>query len=321
LDSDSDSFELNLNDSSEEVILGEELSEDRGGQSGINLGKPSDSGVSLEKKKSKSKPQLDDESDIDFELTLDAPGESGKRLVGPKSARNVVSSDSEFELTLDDNSGVADAITDELAEEQSQGDIFETDFELPAVSEDDSGSEVIAIDSADTDLENSDFDIAIDAGDAPIDDESASQVVLMDDEPAEVLSDDGAELVEEAEEETPQSRKSGKRRRQAVLDADDEDGGVAVAEEDEESGNWASATKKGGETDDDDEPVRGGYVAPPRWGPLPAILLLPCLVIVLIGGMMAFEMIRGQVGYQQPNKPSDVLVRGMAKQFGFKTGD
>ena len=78
---------------------------------------------------------------------------------------------------------MTDQLASELRDEGAKGDIFETDFELPAVQDDaDSGSEVVAIESSDTDLENSDFDLALDESDAPAADESESQVVLLDDE-------------------------------------------------------------------------------------------------------------------------------------------
>jgi hypothetical protein len=36
---------------------------------------------------------------------------------------------------------------------------------------------------------------------------------------------------------------------------------------------------------------------------------------------MSFEVLRGMWGYQQPNKPSDSLVRGMADTFGMKAAE
>jgi hypothetical protein len=313
LDADSDSFELNLNsDSSEEVALGGEPSDaPRSGKSGINLGKPADSGVSLEKRQ----PQ-DDDSDVDFELSLDAPGQSGTRLGGPRSGgKPRADSDSEFELSLDDNSGITDALAEDFVVEQDKGDIFETDFELPLVAEDESGSEVVAIESSDTDLENSDFDIVIDDSDIPLEDESASQVVLVDDDDsvdAVEIEDEAVVLAEDDEAPAPKSKS---KRKQAVM-ADEDD--VVAVEEDDDA--WGAATSQPGE---DDEPIRTGpaYVAPPRWGPLPALLLLPCIMVVLLGSMMGYEMVRSQMGYQKPEKPTEPLVRGMADQFGFKVND
>ena len=292
LDSDSDSFELQLNtDSSEEVDLGGAIpSGTRGGQSGINLRKPVDSGVSLEKDKS------DSESDLDFELSLDAPGAASGRLGLAKSGgKRPNDSDSEFELSLDDNSGVTDAIADDMNSEK--GDIFETDFELPVISDEESGSEVVAIDSADTDLENSDFDIAISDEDAPVEDESASQVLLVDDDDV-----------------VPVARKGSSRR--STLANDD-----MMDDLETDEGSSASSAMRKASYDDDDAPVRTVVAKPVSWGPLPAVVLIPCLIVVLIGGMMSFEVLRGMWGYQQSTKTSDSLVRGVAVNLGFKVSE
>ena len=296
LDSDSDSFELQLsNDSSEESALGGDLPASGGVQSGINLGKPSDSGVSLEKKGSKpkggSKPPVADESDADFELSLDPPSGGGPRS---KPIHPAVASDegsSEFELTLDDSD--SESMNRLAAGEQQSGDIFETDFELPVMAEDESGSEVLQVDSADTDLENSDFDLAIDAADAPADDESASQVVLMDDDQPVAL------------EEEP-----------VVLDDEE-----PVVIEDEED----MATVAGREQARGRERVRTEVVEkviappPPRWGILPTLALAPTFLVVVFGGLMAFEVVRSMAGYQQPT--ASPIVRGVAKTFNWSTGD
>lgn len=152
LDSDSDEFELKLTDDSDEVALGTGTVTRQGpksSDSGINLQQPADSGISLEKD--------DDEVDLSLEP------KSGK---GPKTAppTKTVSDESEFELTLDD-SGEAEAAG-------KQKDIFETDFELPAMDE--AGS--------DTGREESDFDLAIDEDDVAAEEESASEVVALEEE-------------------------------------------------------------------------------------------------------------------------------------------
>ena len=301
LDSDSDSFELQLNtDSSEEVALGGAVPTGaHGDQSGINLRKPADSGVSLEKNKG-----VDSDSDVDFELSLDAPGAPSGRLGTPKSAGKAdKDSDSEFELSLDDNSGVTDGIADDL--DGNKGDIFETDFELPVVADEESGSEVVAIDSADTDLENSDFDIAIGDDDIVADDDSASQVMLVDDE---------AVLVEEDDAQP----RTGKKRRDTRAGMEDD---VLLDDLETEGGSSASSAMRRARHDDDDAPVRTVVAKPATWGPLPAILLLPCLIIVLLGGLMSFEVLRGMWGYQQPVKTSDSLVRGVAGTLGMKASE
>ena len=293
LDSDSDSFELQLNtDSSEEVDLGGAIpSGTRGGQSGINLRKPVDSGVSLEKDKS------DSESDLDFELSLDAPGAASGRIgIAKSGGKRPNDSDSEFELSLDDNSGVTDAIADDMNSEK--GDIFETDFELPVISDEESGSEVVAIDSADTDLENSDFDIAISDEDAPAEDDSASQVLLVDEDDV-----------------VPVARK-GSNRRSTLANDDD-----LMDDLETDEGASASSAMRRASYDEDDTPVRTVVAKPVSWGPLPAVVLIPCLIVVLIGGMMSFEVLRGMWGYQQSTKTSDSLVRGVASNLGIKVSE
>lgn len=294
LDSDSDSFELQLTtDSSGEVDLGPK---GKTGQSGINLGRPSDSGLSLEQKGSKSGPPkskqpVTDDSD-DFELSLEPSGASGTKLGGPKSAPKKPSkgpdsssefelsadnSSSEFELTLDEDKRVSDELD---AAEGSKGDIFETDFELPQM-QDESGSEVVSVDET----EGAGFEV--DVSDVGAEDESGSQVVLVDDEDAPVLDDEDA---------------------------------LAGAELDE--GPSASKALRGVRRGEDEVAVGPVVVAgPAKWGPLPAIVLFPTVAILVLGGLMSFEAVRSMWGYHQPAKPGASIVRGMADTFGMKTND
>src|SRR5262249_50968201 len=273
LDSDSDDFELQLNtDSSDEVDLGEvpkdKSGKQRSGGSGINLRDPADSGISLEKKGEKSDkkkakpPTVEDDSD-DFELSLD-PGpsasgskpssksstksgsKSGSKPGGPKSDKVEpvgADSDSEFELTLDESSG--DSGLEQAALESAEGDkndIFETDFEIPPM-QDESGSEAVAIDS-DTDLEKSDFELALNDSDVPSEEETGSQVVLLEDEGAGATGDvDLADVSVEEEESASAALKGVKGRRR----------------HDEE---------------EEEEPVTtpAAVAAPAPWGPFPAIV-------------------------------------------------
>ena len=298
LDSDSDSFELQLTtDSSGEVSLGpDQSSKGKSGQSGINLGRPTDSGVSLENKGPKSGPKkpaapVPEDSD-DFELSLEPTSPSGTKLGGPKSgpkrptAEDSSSefeltsehSSSEFELTMEDDSGISQSLEDDAP---SKGDIFETDFELPQM-QDESGSEVVAVDET----EASGFEV--DVEDAPADDESGSQVVLVDDEAA-------------------------------VLDDED-----ALAGADLEEGASASSALRGVRRGEDEYAVGPGAVVvagPAKWGPLPAIVLFPTVAVLVLGGLMSFEAVRGMWGYHQPAKPGSSIVRGMADTFGMKTND
>jgi hypothetical protein len=126
-----------------ELVPGEGLS-GPSGASGINLDNPADSGINLEKKE-----QSDDS--LEFELSLDQPA-----TPKPTSDASDVDSSGEFELTLDDSGGLA-PLEDE-AGAGSEKDIFETDFDMPALDEE-SASEAVALDESDTELESSDFDL------------------------------------------------------------------------------------------------------------------------------------------------------------------
>lgn len=257
LDPDSDSeFELTLSDDSDEVPLGgAREATGKAGKSGVRLNKPADSGISLEKK---------GEEESDFELNLDSA--TAQKVPGaPKSSKKKtkVDSESEFELSLDDSSGEVGKLNLESSAGQGDKDIFATDFDIPALEE--SASEAVVLDSSDTALESSDFDLEESVG---VEDESASEVVQLD---------------EEAIEEVPA----------------DED--LAEVEEEEE----------------EEELVPAGPAPAASWGPLPALVLFPCLFILLIVSFMGFELMHGMWSYRTGgSKPTYTVTRGIAGIFG-----
>ena len=325
LDPSNDSLELEMaGDSSEEVDLGGLLlpSDPKGGQSGINLSRPADSGLSLERKAPKTGPMnladvpADADSDVDFELSLDASpgGSSAGKMAGPRSTVSRSTgpdSDSEFELTLDDNSGISDVVASAQsgrggATDNSQGDIFETDFELPSLEAEESSSEVVA---EGTDLAG-DEGFEIDASDMvdPNDDESASQVMVIDD--GEPILEDGP-------------RAKGRGGRRGLADPDGVDLG-----DDLEHGASASGALRGDRLRDNDDgdyragPVQTVVAAPAKWGALPAVVLFMTLPLMFMGAIMSYEMVRGMWGYHQPTQPGNLLVRGLAESiFSLKAGD
>jgi hypothetical protein len=272
----SDEFELTLADGSDEVDLGASPRDATGskGKSGVNLKNPADSGISLEKKK--PQPPAVDDSDSEFELNLDS-STSGK-VSGPKSSGkqrpDKVDSDSEFELTLDDSSSEIAPLA-----EQKEKDIFETDFDIPAL-DDESASEAVVLEETDTDLESSDFDLALDES-GVIEDDSASEVVELDDD--------------------AQPRKSGRRR--ATDDVEEVSAEEALADVDEEEERRPVV-------------VPAGPQAKPKWGALPALVLAPCLLVMFFVTLMGFEMMRSMWGYRQPaSKPASAVTIGLAKMF------
>lgn len=337
----SDEFELSLaSDSSDEIALGDAPSpaKAKGGQSGINLGKPSDSGPSLEKKAGGSSGRLKDkkvggssgrlakptqsgsDEEIDFELSLDQPGSSSKK----SDPKRKVDSDSEFELTLDDAGGLsaadleAETATFEASASDAKKDIFETDFEIPAL-DDDSASEAVAIDEADTDLESSsDFDLAIDEADVSVDDDSASQVVVLDDE---------TEPPAKGKKTSAKAKKSAKSKaRTATADdveiADDsivaDDDAVSFDDMELDESESASKALRGAKADaDEDEDEKGQTVVvqTANWGVFPAVLMLPTVFVIFLGGIMAYELVHSMWGYHQTTKPASLVVDNVVKTF------
>lgn len=309
LDADSDEFELSLaQDSSEEVPLGNMPPEpaNKTGKSGINISRPADSGVSLEKRKKAE----DDE--VDFELSLDAPG-SGKSSTkfGSGSGAKKGSqpdSDSEFELTLEEPSdmGAGSGETPAAAAAgEKKGDIFEaTDFEIPAL-EDDSASEVVSLEESDTDLESSDFDLALDEADASAEGESGSEVVAL----------------EEGKGKKGRRKKKAEDDDEAVdFDSDLEEGpsaskalrGVRAGEDEEEE------EYEVGEAAEDEEGRPVAVAAPAQWGIWPGILMMPTILFVFLGGLMAYELLHSAWGYQQGATPATPLVSFFADTAGMK---
>jgi hypothetical protein len=332
LDADSDDFELQMNadgsSGGDEVDLGS-MPKEKGGsgkasQSGINLSTPADSGIPLggkkdakkkEEKKEEKKQDDSDESDVDFEPSLDSSSvPSSTKLGAPKSGKLVLDADSssEFELTLDDssNSSLEQAAlgSDELDDGGDKGDIFETDFEIPPMP-DESASEAVALES-DTDLEKSDFELAMDDSDVVSEEPSGSEVVLLEDE---------------AEADAPKS-KSKIKKKAAAVDADvDVDLADEPAEDDDGSAAAALKGVKGKPRDDDDDEVvpAGSVIERPTkpWGIVPLLFLAPSVLVVLVGALMSYEALQTQWGYQQPRKPTAPLIHAIASQLKMELRD
>lgn len=239
-----------------------------GADSGIRLHDPKDSGISLEQ-------TAEGSSDLEFELTPEkgsTPKPGKKAKAKPPKEED---SDSEFELTLDD-SGLKPLDSDARGPADSDKDIFETDFEVPAL-EDDSGSEAVALEGSDTDLESSDFELAIGDDDMVAEDESGSQVVALDDE-----ADEGAATI-------ARKRRGGRAR------------GLAGAEEGEE---------EFAEMEDEDRPLRTTVpaAAEQSWGMMVPIVAFLTLLVIFLGGLMSYELVHGMWGYKQTQKVGALVV-------------
>jgi hypothetical protein len=288
-------FSLGLSD---ESALGGEQSGLTGPSSGISLNNPVDAGISLEE----GSPEASDvdfdlsleveatpkpargpeDSDSEFELSLDAD-DSGTQAIAPSP----MDSDSEFELTLDDSGGLApmeaeDSHAPQLKADSGEKDIFETDFEVPAL-DDDSGSQVAALD---TDLDSSDFDIALD--DSAVEDESASQVVALDEE----ADESGATRAEEGGVEVEEEGGFG-----GLEVAGDEEDAVAEAD-----------------VDDAKTILKDRLIQPAPWGALPVVFMLPCVIVMVLVGLLGFELVQSVGGYKSPG----FLTKAVGEMIGQK---
>jgi hypothetical protein len=258
-DSGSD-FSLELPDDA--IDIGESGVQLTGPSSGISLSNPVDAGISLEDAGSSDSVDLNLDvrgvtaedsgtaSSSEFELSLEDSGQGAAH-----------SDSSEFELTLDDSGANVPAL-DGLQAKSGERDIFETDFEVPSL-EDESGSEVAALETSDTDLESSDFDLALDDSDLAVEDESGSQVVALDEESADEAAETIAgELGEELD----------------------------IGEEAEEEEEEATGPVR--------EVVRERIIEPAPWGALPVVFMLPCVIVMLVVGIMGYELVQSSAGFR-----------------------
>jgi excisionase family DNA binding protein len=297
------------------------------GASGINLQDPVDSGISLEADGSDEMEfelSLDDSdeshstadvegnpsSSSEFELSLEdssvghstPPSDSEFELTLDEESSDIVledsesTSDSEFELTLDEEGGLT-PVEDSDSLEQEDKDLFEdTDFNVPSL-DDESGSEAVALD----DDGSSDFEL--DLGDSGVPEEqSESEVVALDDEAAP--EDESAETVARP----LKKRKTTVAPEDSGLDLDldtSEDEDEVYDEEGEE------------ELDADGTPgrVRTVEAAPAPWGVVPVIMLFPCVIILFVVGLMGFELLQGTFGYHKDSRVSTMIIHPIARMF------
>jgi hypothetical protein len=253
--------------------------------SDIDLSLDVDSGISG------AKPQAPAEDSSEFELSLhDANADV---LKSPSD------SDSEFELTLDDSGNLPSLEVDEdapqikskkksVAAAQEEGDIFETDFEVPAVDDADAG--------ADSEMESSDFDLALDDSELAGEEESGSQVVALDEE-AETLMDGDAAVVDDLGTEEESSDFGD-------LDADTQAEQEADSEEFEEEGETAGEGRV---------VLKEKLLPAAPWGPMPVIFMLPCAVIMFLVGILGYEMMQSSSGVRPPG-PLTLAIADMLGQ-------
>jgi hypothetical protein len=259
---------VDAHSSDEEVKLGEHPGSVTGtSDSGINLQEPSDKGISLE--------HGDSSEEIEFELSLDA--ESTPK---PAKAKPNVDSSSEFELTLEDNAKLDDGTA--AAPVAEEKDIFETDFDVPALE--DSSSQAIPVEDSDTDLESSDFDLALSDADMVAEEESGSQVVALEDE-----------------EDVDESAATVARPRREEAEVEGEDSGEFAPEEVEALGGIEEESSR----------VLAAAAPAQDWGTFVPVTLLISTLVMFFVAIMSFELLHGMWSYHQPNKASNVVIRAV----------
>jgi hypothetical protein len=230
-------------------------------------------------------PDSGEDSSSEFELSLEDSGAQ------PASD---VDSDSEFELTLDTSGGLVPLESEGAAEGvEAEKDIFESDLDEPGLEEE-SGSEAMALEESDTDLESSsDFDLALGEEDVVADEASGSQVVALEDEEE---AEAGAATVMR-----PRPRLAG---------------GTA-----EEVGEFDELDLEGEPEaliDEEGELVAGRAPAaapPAKWGAFPAIAMIPCVILMFLVCLMSWEMMTIMWGYHQDQKVTGIIAPWMARTF------
>lgn len=277
----------------------EEMGDDSSSEFELSVGDDSSSEFEL----SLDDDGANEDSSSEFELSLDDSGETA----GLDDSDSESGSDSEFELTLDDEGN--------LGGDEDAGEVFEsTNFDVPALEDDESASEAVALDEEDTDLDGDDFEISLDE---ESDSDSASQVVAIDGDEEE--ADVDAPTIAR-----PKPVKGGKGKGKAAP--------VVVEEEEDEAGmdfDIEESTPKGkkkpvkkpavsvedeDDADEEDEEETEQPPAPaPEWGVLPALMLMPAVVVLFLVGIMGYELSQGQFGYSRPAKGSKPVVDWIAR--------
>ena len=181
--------------------------------------------------------------------------------------------------------------------EESKGDIFETDFEIPPMS-DESGSEAVAIDS-DTDIEP---DVAVEEdSDLVAEEETGSQVVVLEDE-----SDEGAGPGARRGRRPWSTKETWTSRTRNTRNS------AAAALKGVNRAGWRTKTKS-----------RSQRAAGPRRCPgalCPRLSCSPPSSSSCSAGSWGSNG-RYMMGYSQPKKPAAPLVRGIAKTFDMDLKD
>ena len=209
------------------------------------------------------------------------------------NAAQISEDSSEFELSIDDSGSMMSA--DSQLEAGSGTELAEdsgSEFELTLDDGVDNSSEIQL--SEGSDLESSDFELEAsesDSGSQIVEVEGGGDADMME-QTAEFASADELEVVED----------SSSSQVVAVEEVGDIDEAVEEVSEEivEEEETLSPVTSTVGET---------------PWGVLPALVLIPGVIILSIVSLMSFELMRGLYGYNKGTGFTSVILKPIAEMF------
>lgn len=231
-------------------------------------------------------------------INLHNPADSGLSLEEDEEADDSVS----FDLTLDEGDTGPKTIKGKLPPAEESDSEFELTLDEGALSSSPSlggGSGTVE----EKDIFETDFDLPA------LDDESASQAVALDEADTDLESSDFDLAVP-----------SG-----TNIDQTDS-GEVALEEEPTADPDLSSVDEmlvedqeeEGFEDIEEEEAVATVPAAQAEWGLFEVLTLVPCVVLMFLSGLMAYELLQGSSSYHGTSKPGGVLVKSIA---GLVAGD
>jgi excisionase family DNA binding protein len=233
----------------------------------------------------------EENSSSEFELSLDTEGEAASSPVSDEEE----ATDSEFELSLDESEG-----------DSGDKDIFEpTNFDVPALDEE-SGSEVMPLE------EDSDFELTSSSDEQEsLDEASGSEVVALE---GDEEADSAAATLQRPKKGAKAPTRAKGLKAAAEEPAEEFDDSELVDED-----PATPVSRRGSTVEEDEEPApaaaSSAAAAPVPWGPVPAILLFPTVVVMFVVLLMGFELTQGMWGYHKPVRTFKPVLDTFARMF------
>jgi hypothetical protein len=87
-----------------------------------------------------------------------------------------------------------------------------------------------------------------------------------------------------------------------------------MADWDPKAKRMSGPAKEEEEEDEKDQ----GPPPPADWGPLPAVLLFPTVIVMFFVGLMGFELVQGMWGYHRSTRVGRPIIDTVARMFDDK---